>query len=90
MSEPISQREARALRKRVAELEQMERDRRKFWSRNYPGGTHIGSITWNDPSLVCEAAYTARKLGHAVVAVPADDRKTMMLYALPLPEDGHD
>ena len=84
----ISQAEARAAIKRVAELEAEESRRRFVWALDWPGGVHIGSVEWNVPALVCEAALTARKLGHAIVVLPDDSRKKLMLYALPLPAAG--
>lgn len=76
----ISQREARALKKRVAELEDAEDRRRNAWIYDYPGGVHIGSMAadLDDRTKV----IVARKLGHAVVCVAADG--VIRLYALPL------
>lgn len=84
MSMKISQREARALRRRVRELEEVERQRRMTWSSRYPGGTHFRSLAIADAPYV--AIATARKLGHAVV-VTTDTSNTLHFYALPsLPE----
>lgn len=80
----ISQREARAAIARVRELEQMEDRRRRAWAIDYPGGVHLGDVSFDVASLIVEAARTARKLGHAVVALPDDNRKRLMLFALPL------
>lgn len=78
----ISQREARALKKRVDELEGMERGRRDRWCRSYPGGTHLGTLTgtrnWLDGRI-----EAARMLGHAVV-VTTEDTGAIHYYALPL------
>lgn len=83
MTKPISQREARALRKRVQELEGII-DRQRFaWATNWPGGTHLGSVNYGEPNVLVAAARTARRLKHAVV-VTCDDDNRMELYALPL------
>lgn len=76
----ISQREARALRKRVAALEEQARHQRRAWARDYPGGVHIGSQAV-DPLTIARIA-TARKLGHPVVAVPCDQAGLLDLYAV--------
>lgn len=81
----ISQREARQLRKRVIQLEDEERKRRARYGRDYPGGTHLGSITWHGPDFTASAAYTARLLGHAVVVV-ASEKQELQLYAIPHPD----
>lgn len=77
----ISQREARELRRRVAELESIEDRRRNAWADPYPGGANI--ITINITSEVRAAVHTARLLRHAVVVTLASD-SSMRLYALPL------
>lgn len=77
----ISQREARALKRRVLQLEQIEERRRAVWSREYPGGTHIASEP-NSNHYARAAIATARKLGHAVVAIERDTE--IAFYALPL------
>lgn len=80
----ISQREARAAIARVAVLEEQARRQRSLWAKEWPGGVHVGTIEFVQVDLRCEAAFTARKLGHAVVAVPDHDRKRLMLFAMPL------
>jgi len=82
----ISQNDARAAIAEVSRLRKTLMDQRNVWARQWPGGVHIGTVTYTEPALVCEAAITARKLGHAVVAIPQDDRKSVYLYALPLAE----
>lgn len=77
----ISQREARAAIKRVQQLESLIKNERDLWFPEMPG-EHLGKMTWAEPSLVCEAARIARKLGFAVVAVAEDGAKTMRLYAV--------
>lgn len=79
----ISQREARQLRKRVAELEHTFYLQRRVWAQEYTGGTHIGTVKFgNLESPIPVAVRTARKLKHAVVAI-ADDSGSIHLYALP-------
>lgn len=80
----ISQRDARAAIARVRVLEEQENLRRVTWRTEWPGGVHLGDITWASCMLICEAAVTARKLGHAVVALPDSNRQRMSLFALPL------
>ena len=81
----ISQREARALRKRVDDLENLIRRERNAWSSEYPGGTHLGGFSWNGDTHIASAAYTARRLGHAVIVV-ASSKTQLELYALPHPK----
>ncbi len=85
MTNRISQREARALRKRVAELERVIEGERNAYAAQWPCGVHLGDITWPEPDSRASAVYTARRLGHAVVAIHNGDR-TIRLYALPHPE----
>lgn len=77
----ISQREARRLKKRVAELEAQENTRRSSWAREYPGGVCIDTITATTETW--HIVNTARKLGHAVVVVPIPDFK-LHVYGLKL------
>lgn len=79
----ISQREARRLKKRVAELEAQERERRAQWATDYPGGVNFWSIGDCGADRMA-AVRTARKLGHAIVAVPDMNAATIRLYALPV------
>lgn len=78
----ISQREARALRKRVDELEQREQARFARWSKDYVGGTNICSLDVGQHGLIHTAIKTARLLQHAVV-VTTDDAGRVYFYALP-------
>lgn len=82
---PISQREARALRKRVRELETLQRQQRTTWGDEWPDGTIIGRLQLDAPSLQVQAVQTARRLKHAVVAVPVDGNRALVFFALPLP-----
>lgn len=78
----ISQREARRLRKRVAELEGVLKAQRASWTSTYPGGVHIETVDFSsaeNPALI--AVSTARRLDHAVVCV--NDGKSLRLHALP-------
>lgn len=77
----ISQREARRLRKRVAELEEADRVRRSAWHSDWPGGVHLtGFVAHSD---IVAQVKTARKLGHAVVVTNTGDN--LQLYACKLP-----
>lgn len=77
----ISQREARRLRKRVAELEQQERARRNAWSGDWFCGVNIATVT-PDP-VTLSALKTARLLKHAVVCI-TDMSDHVRFQALPL------
>lgn len=79
----ISQREARRLRKRVAELESGIEKQRRVWGQEYIGGVQIASSKWAEDSPVPAQVKVARKLGHAVV-VSGDDNQTLYFHALPL------
>jgi hypothetical protein len=65
----ISQREARRLKKRVAELEQAER-RRRLGLLDYRHGTHL--VTFDAQTHIAWIVKTARDLGHAAVLVFGD------------------
>ena len=85
MTDKITQTEARRLRRRVEQLERMERDRRRAYASNYPGGVNIAIYTYADSTDFLPAVvHTSRKLGHAVICV-VDDR-TIRYYAIPHPE----
>lgn len=79
----ISQAEARALKKRVDELDDAEENRRNKWIRDYPGGTNIATLTWSDAQLTIAQIDTARLLGHAIVVVN-DGHRGLRFYALPI------
>jgi hypothetical protein len=79
----ISQREARRLRRLVAELEQQEHERLQSWATRWPGGVNIVSSKWAANDAVPMAIRTARKLGHAVIAL-ADDDGAVRFIALSL------
>ncbi len=65
MAKKISQREARQLRKLVAELERKIYDIKHPWGNDYPGGAHIATLTGTAELLT--AVSTANRLGHPVV-----------------------
>lgn len=77
----ISQTEARALKRRVAELEAAEDRRRNAWADTYPGGANITTLTV--PDYARSAVKTARLLKHAVVVTVTSDG-SIAFYALPL------
>lgn len=78
----ISQREARRLKKRVAELEGVEESRMRRWATDWPGGTEIARLDCQPISL--SAIRTARKLRHAVVVVSDEESATVRFMALPM------
>lgn len=81
----ITQAEAKALKRRVAQLEDDEERRRAAWVSDYPDGVNIAAHDFpSSDSVVPTALRTARKLGHAIVAV--DDGHRLRFYALPLPK----
>ena len=69
----ISQREARRLKKRVDELEQLEHERRAKWITQYPGVCEIMRCKWDANEAVPMAVRTARKLRHFVIAIADED-----------------
>jgi len=79
----ISQREARRLRKRVDELEEVIRKQHMNWVRDWPGGVHIGTIDCTHKDYDTKVGV-ARKLGHAVV-VTGHKSDALEMFALPLP-----
>lgn len=81
----ISQREARRLRKRVDELEEIIQKQHRSWSSSYPGGTHIATQPYNaETDFLPAIVKVSRQLGHAVVVV--NDGPKLMFYGLPLPK----
>lgn len=78
----ISQREARSAIKRVAQLEQIEQDRRQAWSRGpYPGGIQLYNEKLETTGWVFGRLQTARRLGCALVGT-IDDSGTLNVYAV--------
>lgn len=81
----ISQREARALKRRVEQLESMEERRRRRFVLDYPGGVNIAQHVYNDSRDFLPAVIdNSRKLGHAVVVTA--DGATLRYYAIPHPD----
>jgi hypothetical protein len=84
----ISQREALRLRRRVEALESMLLSQRRAYSQEWPGGVDICRFDFsNSTAAIPEIVRTARKLGHAVVAV-GDETDTVRFIALRHPEQG--
>lgn len=79
----ISQREARALKKRVDELEAAIRRQRFVWGADFVGGVHLGEVTFAYDACIVAQALAARKLGHAVVVKVGQGFRKIDLYALP-------
>ena len=77
----ISQREARALRRRVNALEMMLERQRNAWADSWPGGVNIA--TFSADREVQAAIRTARRLNHACVVLLKSDGD-VAVYALPL------
>lgn len=77
----ISQREARSLKKRVAELEGKLSNQHNRWAGQWPGGTHIDTIAVQPAEW--HIVNTARLLGHAVVVIPSEMPK-LHIYGCPL------
>ncbi len=80
----IGQREARRLEKQVEELEAELNMQRQTWANDFPGGTHIATVTFTEETAPIVATRTSRRLAHAVVAVEFE--RELRLYALPLPK----
>jgi len=80
MSKPISQAEARRLRKRVRELEDRERARHRLYSQDYPGGISIVEFTSVGPEAK-GSLTTAIRLGCALVAKFSGD--SLKIFAVP-------
>jgi hypothetical protein len=80
-SNRISQAEARRMRRELDALKQRDRDRNKAWVIDYPGGAHLVTISYaSEADQVPTTIRTARKLGHAVVAV--DDGARIRFYGM--------
>lgn len=84
MSKAISQTDARRYKRRVEELEAVLDAQRASWTHEYPGGVHIATETGVSTDTAT-SIKTARKLGHAVVAVQRMSGE-VIFYALPLPK----
>lgn len=80
----ISQREARRMKRRIAELERTLDDQRKAWMSDWPGGIYIDSCRLPSDTAP-QSVRIARMLGHAVVAIDAGDE--LRFHALPLAKE---
>ena len=80
----ISQREARSLRKRVAELETVLDRQRNAWADSWPGGVNIA--TFSADREIQTAIRTARSLNHACVVILKGDGD-VAVFALPLAKE---
>lgn len=79
MNMKISQRQARYYRKRTQGLEGVLARQKQRWAREWsPAWINIESIRLPDASFA--RIDTARKLGHAVIAVPRDSNE-ILFYA---------
>lgn len=78
----ISQREARKLRKRVAELENILQRQKRAFTSEWPSSVSIARLIPSDVHMAC--IKTARKLDHAVVVVP--DGNELVFFASVLPK----
>jgi len=78
VAKKISQAEARALKRKVAELEQVLKTQRDAWLREWPNGIHLDSIQVSD--ALYGKLHVARKLKHAVV-VTLINRNFVEFYA---------
>lgn len=76
----ISQREAARLRRRVDELEQREKTRSNFYSREYPDGVDLGGPMKTHESW-WQCVKTAQRLGYYVIAKAINDNH-VVFYAV--------
>ncbi len=68
----ITQAEARRLRKRVTELENVASSNARHWASDWVGGSNIA---WSSPSeTVLTAIRTARLLGYYVIVLPEGEK----------------
>ena len=82
----ISQREARRLKKQVEALQRQIKGQRERWTGDYIG-VEIGRVEWEPLDAIPVALRTARKLGHAVVAIGSADNGHVRFVALPHPSE---
>lgn len=76
----ISQRQAREYRRRMIEAEAtLQRQKSRWVSEWTPGWVNIETLFLSDASFA--RIETARKLGHAVIAVPGGRNNEVMFYA---------
>ena len=81
MRRNISQRDARAMRKKLAALESRDAARARSWSSEYPGGTHIDTLAVQGVEYV--AIKTAWMLGHAVIVKPTRTNEVQVFAVRP-------
>lgn len=81
MAKKITQTEAHALKRRVAELEKVLNNQRNAWVREWPEGVHLGSLQVSD--TLYATLMVARKLKHAVV-ITLVNRNYIDFHALPI------
>lgn len=82
MRRHVGQREAHAAVKRVAELEQQRRDERCAWSRQYPGGVHLGTITMSNRDWLLGRLEGAQMAGSVLVAKVNGAGREIEVYAV--------
>lgn len=80
MTRPISQREAHRLRKQVQELLAQRDKQTATWSRDYPGGVHLGTWT-TEKDWFWGALSAAQKLKHVLV-VKVEENGACRFYAV--------
>jgi len=68
----ISQREARCLKKRAQELEQLHAQQRRRWGSEFPGGTELGHIKLPRDWFMGRIE-AARLLGHAIIITESEN-----------------
>lgn len=76
----ISQREARRLKKRVAELERNHQANVLAWTRDYIGGVHVASVAADNVQMA--QLRTAKRLGFAIVATVEWNGETVFFHAV--------
>lgn len=77
----ISQREAHRLKRRIAELEGIQRKQRNLWWSDWPSGIVLSRLKVSDSTYA--EIKTARKLKHAVVVTVENDN-TIAFFAAAL------
>jgi len=83
MKKPISQNEARRLRKRVTELMQEQHDRITRWNDDYPGGVNIAQILIGPSDERIRGKLDAVTiLDKVLVAKWRQDRNTLDVFAV--------
>lgn len=78
----ISQADARALAKRVEEMEAQRKDALNLYCKVYPGGVHLGSLPVEKDGWFYGSLKTAQRLGCALVAKLDADTGDLRIYAV--------